>query len=158
MPPDWRTARLPTSRFWTPAEGRLKHARWPKPWAAGRSVRLAFSVILLSGDPARAGTARARPEVACPELKKSQADCKVGLPLSASLDASDHPARARRSSPKGRAKIAERTRSVDSATKSPRQEIRLDGTMRASWPNSSANFIERGRKRRVVNLGRQCGT
>ena len=158
MPPDWRASRLPTSRFWTPAEGRLKHARWPKPWAAGRSVRLAFSVILLSGDPARAGAARARPEVACPELKKSQADCKVGLPLSASLDASDHPARARRSSPKGRAKIAERTRSVDSATKSPRQEIRLDGTMRASWPNSSANFIERGRKRRVANLGRPCGT
>lgn len=93
MPPDWRTARLPTSRFWTPAEGRLKHARWPKPWAAGRSVRLAFSVILLSDDAARAGAARARPEVACPELKKSQADCKVGLPLSSSLDASDHPAR-----------------------------------------------------------------
>jgi len=66
--------------------------------ALGREAlsSMVFSVILLSGEPARAGAARARPEVACPELKKSQADCKVGLPLSAGLVASDHPARARR--------------------------------------------------------------
>jgi hypothetical protein len=30
--------------------------------------------------------------------------------------------------------------------------------MRASWSSSSANFIELGRKRRVANSGRQCGT
>jgi hypothetical protein len=43
------------------------------PEALGRRAlgSLAFSVILLSGDPARVGAARDRPEVACPELKIS---------------------------------------------------------------------------------------
>jgi hypothetical protein len=151
MSPDWRTARLSTSRFWTPAEGRLKRARCPKPWAAGHSVRWRSRLSCYRATPRAPVLLAPRPEVACPELKKSQADCKVGLPLAAGLDASDHPARVRRSFPKRRAKIAERTRSVDAATKSPRLEIRLDPTMRASWSSSSVNFIELGRKRRVAN-------
>jgi hypothetical protein len=117
---------------------------------------LAFSVIAVG----RSGAGRCCSRSARGGLsgaKKSQADCKVGLPLPAGLDASDHPARAPPSSPKGRAKIAERTRSLDSRTKSSRLEIKLDGTMRPSWPSSSANFIELRRKRRVANLGRQCG-
>ena len=68
MPPDWRTAGLSTPRF---GRGAIETREMAE--ALGRRAlgSLAFSVILLSGDPARAGAARARPEVACPELKKS---------------------------------------------------------------------------------------
>jgi len=47
--------------------------------ALGRGAlsSMVFSVILLSGDPARAGAARARPEVACPGLKNLKPIAKL---------------------------------------------------------------------------------
>ena len=115
---------------------------------------LAFSVILLSGDSARAGADRARPEVAYPELQNLKPIAKlacayrlVSTRLITLLALTIIPERTRRD--------CEANPIARLAMNPPRLEIEHDGTMRPSWPSPSANFVELSRKRRTA---RQIGT
>jgi hypothetical protein len=111
-----------------------------------------FAVILLSGDPARAGADRARPEVACPERQNLEPIAKLAC-VYRLVSTRLITLLALTIIPKGRTRVCQANPIARLAMNPPRLEIELDGTMRPSWPSSSANFVERGRK----GVWRQCG-